>query len=210
VDYALYSSLCRTMRAICLRTQARQSAPGPLLVEWQSWARAFVAGLYHRKSAERAALSARWEAALLELDDPEAGQFGHAAADLAWAAIHAAAGEHEKAEALGHAARERIAAALGTAAVAQTLDGHTTREPDGRRTPGAASQREADAATHATLLIERYGPTTAAEMTALYVETSGSDYWRSGSAKTQPGDGSLITQPTRSRIPRVAVRDEKR
>ena len=102
---------------------------GPLLVEWQSWARAFVAGLYHRKSAERAALSARSEAALLELDDPEAGQFGHAAADLAWAAVHAAAGEHEKAEALAHAAREHLAAPLGPAAVAQTLEGHAAREP---------------------------------------------------------------------------------
>ena len=178
VDDALYSSLCKTMRAIRLGVQDRQSTTRPLLVEWQSWAKAFVAGLYHRKSAVRAALSARWEATLLELDDPQTGQFAHAAADLALAAVHAAAGEHEQAEALAHAARERFALQLGTAMV---------REPDGRSAPGAAGEREADAASHARLLIERYGPSAAVEMTALYTEMSGSGYWRSVSAKIKPG-----------------------
>jgi hypothetical protein len=102
------------MRALCLRVQARQNTSAPLLVEWQSWARAFVARLHHRESAVRAALSAGSEAALLELD-------------------------------------------------------------------------EADAAIHARLLIERSGPTAAAEMTALYPEMSGSGYWRSVSAKIKPG-----------------------
>lgn len=187
MDHALYSSLCRTMRALCLGVQARQSPSGPLLLEWQSWARVFVAGLYHRQSAVCAARSARWEAALLGLDDPEAGQFGHAAADLAWAAVHAAAGEHETAEILAHTARERLAAQHGTAGAAQTRDGHTAREPDGRDAPGAAGAREADPATHARLLIERYGPTTAAEITGFYAEMSGSAYWRSVSAKVKPG-----------------------
>ena len=193
MDHALYSSLCRTMEALCLRVQARQSPSGPLLVEWQSWARVFVAGLYHRKRAVRAARLARWEGALLELDDPAAGQFGHAAADLAWAAIHTAAGEHEKAEALARAARERLAVQLRPAAVAETLDGHPAHEPDGRSAPGAAGERDADAATRATLFIKRYGATAAADMTALYAETSGSDYWRSVSAKIKSGDSSLIT-----------------
>jgi hypothetical protein len=181
------------MRALCLRVQAGQRPSGPLLLEWQSWARVFIAGLYHRQGAVRAARLARWEAALLELDDPAAGQFGHAAADLAWAAIHAAAGEHEKAEAFAHQARVRLAAQLGTAAVAQTRDGHTARMPDGRSAPGAAGERDADAATRARLFIKRYGPTAAAEMTALYAETSGSDYWRSVSANVKPGDSPLIT-----------------
>jgi hypothetical protein len=189
MDDALYRSLCRTMRVICLEVQARQSPspPGPLLVEWQSWARVFAAGLYHRKSAVRVARSARLEAALLRRDDPAAAPFGHAAADLAWAAIHAAAGEHEKAEALAQAARQHLAAQLGTEAVAQTLDGHAGREPDGPSTPGKGAEREADPVTHARLLVERYGPTTAAEITALYAETSGSGYWRSVSAKVKPG-----------------------
>jgi hypothetical protein len=156
------------------------------LVEWQSWVKGFVAGLYYRKSAERAALSAGWEAALLEMDDPEAGQFGHAAADLAWAVVHAAAGEHRQAEALAHAARERLAALLGTALVAQTLEGHTAREPDGRSAPGVGGAREADAAPHARLLIERYDPTKAADMPTLHADMSDSSYLRSVSAKIKP------------------------
>jgi hypothetical protein len=145
------------MRSICLGIQARHGTSAPLLVEWQSWVKVFVAGLYHRKSAVRAGLSARWEAGLLELDDPESSQFGHAAADLAWAAVHAAAGEQQRAEALAHAARERLAAQLGTAAVIQTLGGHSARAADGRSAPSAAAEPEADAAIHARLLIERFG-----------------------------------------------------
>ena len=154
VDDALYASLCRTMRVLCLEVQATQSPSGPLLLEWQSWARAFVAGLYHRKGAVRAALSAGWEAILLEMDDPEAGQFGHAAADLAWAAVHLAEGEHEMAEALAHAARQRVLALVGAAAVAQT------GAPAGSRAThrGAAIERQADPATHARLLIRTVRP----------------------------------------------------
>jgi len=187
VDDALYASLCRTMRALCLEVQATQSPSGPLLLEWQSWARVFVAGLYHRESAVRAALSAGWEAILLEMDDPEAGQFGHAAADLAWAAVHLAEGEHEMAEALAHAARQRVATLLDIAVeLGRSLDAQRA----GRtacRAPSAASEPDADPVTHARLLIERYGPTTAAEMAAFYAAMSGGGYWRSVSAKIKAG-----------------------
>jgi hypothetical protein len=110
------------MRAICLDLQARQSSTAaPLLEEWQRWARVFRAGRYGRNSAARAAQSARQEAALAELNDRETGQVGYAAADLALAAVHAAAGEHEKAVALAHAARERLATCLGAALGARRL-----------------------------------------------------------------------------------------
>ena len=135
MDDALYSRLCQTMRAICLELQARQTPSAALLVEWQIWAKAFVAGLYHRNSAVRAALSARGEADLAELEERATAQLGHAAADLAWAAVRAWAGEHEQAEALAHKARERLGTRPGTAAVAQTLD--AAREPHGRSAPGA-------------------------------------------------------------------------
>ena len=186
MDDALYASLCRTIREICLAVQASHGPSAPVLVQWQSWAKGFVAGLYRRKSAMRAALSARSEAGILELDDVAAGQLGHAAADLAWAAVYAATGEHEKAGALAHAARERLAAPLSPAAVAQSRGGLAPREPESRRGPEAAGEREADPATHARLLIERYGPTVAAEMTALYAEMTGTEHWRSASAKIRP------------------------
>jgi hypothetical protein len=159
VDDALYASICRTIREVRPAVQANHGSSAPVLVEWQSWAKGFVAGLYRRKSAVRAALSARSEAGILGLDDVAAGQLGHAAADLAWASVYAAAGEHEKAEALVHEARERLAAPLGPAAVAQSRGGVAPREPESRRGPGAAGERESDPATHARLLIERYGPT---------------------------------------------------
>ena len=143
-------------------------------------------GSISRKSAVCAARSARSEAGILGLNDVAAGQFGHAAADLAWAAIYVAAGEHEKALALIHAARERLAAPLGTAAVAQSCGGLAPREPESRRGPEAAGEREGDPATHARLLIERYGPTVAAEMTALYAEMTGTEHWRSAPAKIGP------------------------
>lgn len=162
VDDALYSSLCRTIQAICLETQARHSTSGPVLVEWQRWARGFVAGLYHRRSAVRAALLACWEASLLEGDDPEAGQLGHAAAELAWAAGHAAAGEHEKAEVLAHAARKRLAAPLGTTAAVQALGGNTGRQQAGNGAPGAAGEHDAEAVIRARRLNERHAPTASA------------------------------------------------
>jgi hypothetical protein len=175
------------MRAICLAVQARQTAPAPALAEWQRWVKVFVAGLYHRQNAVSAALSARWEAAVLERDDPEMSQLGHAAADLAWAAVHAAAGEPEKAQALAHAARERLAVQLGTAVRARTLDGDTAPGTNGGSAPRTAGEHEADATTHARVLIERYGPTAAAEITALYAEMVGSGYWHSVSAKIKLG-----------------------
>jgi hypothetical protein len=95
-------------------------------------------------------------------------------------------GEDGQAEALEHAARRRLAALLGPAAVAQTLEGPTAREPDGRSAPGVGGAREADAVTHARLLIERYGPTAAADMTTLCADMSGSGYRRSVSAKIKP------------------------
>jgi len=175
---------------LCLEVQATQSPSGPLLLEWRSWARVFVAGLYHRKGAVRAALSAGWEAILLEMDDPEAGQFGHAAADLAWAAVHLVEGEHEMAEALAHAARQRVLALVGAAAVAQTgapagSSQRTGEQPLSakripRPTPGCSLERYGPTT-------ERYGPTTAAQMTLFYAETSGSGCWRSVSAKVKPG-----------------------
>ena len=156
MDHALYSSLGHTMRALCLRVQARQGSSAPLLVEWQSWVKAFVAGLYHRKSAVRAARLARSEAVILELDDPVAGQFGHAAADLAWAAVHLAAGEHEKAEAFGRAARERLASQLGTAAWPTRSTDTQRHAPNRRSATDTADERNVDPAILAILLS---GPT---------------------------------------------------
>ena len=100
---ALYDDLCDAVKAVCLHLDAfsHQSAP----LGYHRWARAFVAGVYSRKTAERALDLALPGAAFNDESDAHAVLARAAASAVAVAVLNAIDGDETRAQRIAQSAR---------------------------------------------------------------------------------------------------------
>jgi len=119
---ALYDDLRDAVRAVCVHLDPLPHQSAPLGVAWHSWARAFLAGLYARKTTLRALEAARPETLLDGVTDTVAVLSRGAASAAATAVLNAIDGNDTRAREVARITRA-IAESLAAQLAAQPYAG---------------------------------------------------------------------------------------
>jgi hypothetical protein len=127
---ALYDDLRDAVRTVCVQLDPLPHESTPLGVAWHPWARAFIAGVYSRKTTTRALEAARPEAPLDGATNAVAVLSRVAASAAATAVLNAIDGDEARAQEI---AREtRVIADL---LASQLKTSHTQGQDEDRTTP---------------------------------------------------------------------------